>query len=83
MQLQSLRDIRAEKEIRSELSRTPRDLTALYHGLYGRALETIQENRSIRIPMVARVRESHGTSSLLGVLETHSQNDEDSDTADT
>lgn len=40
MQLQSLRGIRAEKDIRSELSRIPRDLTALYQDLYERALKS-------------------------------------------
>lgn len=43
LQLQSLKGIRAEKDIRTELSRIPRDLSTLYQDLYDRALETTQE----------------------------------------
>ncbi|CEJ61392.1 hypothetical protein PMG11_09927 [Penicillium brasilianum] len=47
LQLQSLRGIRAEKDIRSELFRIPRDLSALYQDLYDKALETTQETDQI------------------------------------
>ncbi|KAJ5152823.1 Galactose oxidase/kelch beta-propeller [Penicillium canariense] len=43
LQLQSLRGIRTEKDIRLELSRIPRDISALYQNIYDKALETTQE----------------------------------------
>ncbi|KAJ5109321.1 hypothetical protein N7456_005996 [Penicillium angulare] len=47
MQLASLRGIHFETDIRAELSKTPRELSALYSDLYRRALENAKDTAQI------------------------------------